>query len=43
VTTIAALLLLAGLLWAAPAILALIGPDDDDPGSVSEGTRRRLE
>ena len=40
-TTVAALLLLAGLLWAAPAVLALCGPDEDDEGRVSKGWRSR--
>jgi len=40
-TTIAALLLLAGVLWALPAVLALVGPDDEPPGKVSPGWVRR--
>ena len=40
-TTIAACLLLAGLLWAWPAILALCGPDDEPEGRVSPGWVRR--
>jgi hypothetical protein len=40
-TTIGALLLLAGLLWAWPAVLALCGPDEPDEGRVSEGWVRR--
>ena len=39
-TTVGALLLLAGLLWALPAVLALVG-DDEDEGSVSPGWLRR--
>lgn len=41
-TAVAALLLLAGLLIALPAVLALVRPDpEEDPGRVSEGWRRR--
>ena len=40
-TEVGALLLLAGLLWAWPAIHALLGPDEDDPGRVSDGWLRR--
>ena len=38
-TTVAALLLLACLLWALPAVLALAGPDEDNEGRVSPGWR----
>lgn len=37
--------ILLGLAFACvvlPAFLALAGPDEDDPGRVTEGTRRRL-
>ena len=40
-TTVGALLLLAFLLWALPAVLALIGPDDELEGRVSQGWVRR--
>lgn len=40
-TAIGVLLLLAGLLWALPAVLLLAGSDDPDEGSVSPGWLRR--
>jgi hypothetical protein len=39
---IAALLLGAGLLWALPAVLALVGQERESEGRITERTRRRL-